>query len=166
MHNMKILSANIFTLKNGLAFDIYEVTNPLDPLRETESWDKAHRDVCLALEDRLPLDKLIREKGSTIYPDGYESPTVKKVKIDNDISDFFTVIEITSGTRIDLVYDLANKMFSLELDIRFARINSDEEKITGAFYVRDFGGQKIYGDKQTERIRDEMLGALGLMIDG
>jgi UTP:GlnB (protein PII) uridylyltransferase len=51
----------------------------------------------------------------------------------------------------------------LELDIRFARINSDEEKITGAFYVRYLAGQKIYGDEQIERIRDEMLGALGLM---
>ena len=160
LHNMKILSANIFTLKNGLAFDIYEVTNPLDPLREAESWDKAHRDLGLALEDRIPLDELIREKGSTVYPYGYRSPMAKKVKIDNGISDFFTVIEITSGTRIDLIYDLANKMFSLELDIRFARINSDDEKITGAFYVRDLAGQKIYEDEQIERIRDEMLGAL------
>ncbi len=49
---------------------------------------------------------------------------------------------------------------SLELDIRFARINSDDEKITGAFYVRDLAGQKIYEDEQIERIRDEMLGAL------
>ncbi len=160
LHNMKILSANIFTLKNGLAFDIYEVTNPLDPLHEAESWDKAHRDLSLALEDRLPLDELIREKGSAVYPDGYKSPMAKKVKIDNDISDFFTVIEISAGTRIDLIYDLAKKMFSLELDIRFARINSDEEKITGAFYVRDFAGQKVYGDEQTEKIRNEILEAL------
>lgn len=157
---MKILSVNIFTLKNGLAFDIYEVTNPLDPLREGEMWDKAHRDVSLALEDRLPMDELIREKGSAVYPAGYKSPMAKKVKIDNDISDFFSVIEITSGTRIALIYDLANKMLSLELDIRFARINSDEEKFTGAFYVRDFQGQKIYGDEQTERISNEMLGVL------
>ena len=165
LNNMKILSANIFTLKNGLAFDIYEVTNPLDPLRETESWDKAHRVLNLALENRLPMDELIREKGSAVYSDGYKSPMAKKVKIDNDISDFFTVIEITSGTRIDLIYNLANKMFSLELDIRFARINSDEEKITGAFYVRNLEGQKIYGDEQIEKIRDEVLRTLGLMID-
>lgn len=165
LHNMKILSANIFTLKNGLAFDIYEVTNPLDPLREAESWDKTHRDLSLALEDRLPLDELIREKGSAVYPDGYKSPMAKKVKIDNDISDFFTVIEVSSGTRIGLIYDLAKKMFSLELDIRFARINSDEEKITGAFYVRDFAGQKVYGDEQKEKIRNEILGALGLNIE-
>ncbi|NNG08290.1 MAG: [protein-PII] uridylyltransferase, partial [Desulfobacteraceae bacterium] len=31
LNNIKVLSANIFTLKNGLAFDVYEVTNPLDP---------------------------------------------------------------------------------------------------------------------------------------
>ncbi len=34
LNNIKVLSANIFTLKNGLAFDVYEVTNPPDPYRE------------------------------------------------------------------------------------------------------------------------------------
>jgi len=42
----------------------------------------------------------------------------------------------------------------------FSPFNSDEEKTTGAFYVKDFAGQKIYGDEQMEQIRGEVLGAL------
>jgi len=42
----------------------------------------------------------------------------------------------------------------------FSPFNSDEEKTTGAFYVRDFAGQKIYGDEQIAKIRDEMMEAL------
>ncbi|MBW1803289.1 MAG: HD domain-containing protein, partial [Deltaproteobacteria bacterium] len=45
LKNIKVLSAKIFTLKNGLAFDIYEVTNPLDPLREEEMWKDVYADV-------------------------------------------------------------------------------------------------------------------------
>ncbi|MFH1124498.1 MAG: [protein-PII] uridylyltransferase, partial [Pseudomonadota bacterium] len=40
LNNIKVLSGNIHTLKNGLAFDIYDVTNPLDPFREEEMWQK------------------------------------------------------------------------------------------------------------------------------
>ncbi|MBW1733054.1 MAG: [protein-PII] uridylyltransferase [Deltaproteobacteria bacterium] len=160
LHNMKILSAHIFTLKNGLAFDIYEVTNPLDPLHEAKSWDRARRDLSLALDDRLPLDELIREKGSLPYSGGFSSLMTGKVRVNNEVSDFFTVIEVTAGWRLSLIYDLAKKMFALELDIRFARINSDKEKTTGSFYVRDFAGQKIYEDKQMERMRNEILEVL------
>ena len=157
LNNMEILSANIFTLKNGLAFDIYEVTNPLDQYRQTERWDKTLKDVRLALEDRLPLDDLIREKGRTIYSESYRTPISKKVRIDNEISDFFTVIEVKSGTRVGLAYDMAKKIFSLGLNIKFAKVNNDDERITGVFYVRDSGGQKIFGDDTVTKIRDEMM---------
>ncbi|RLB36737.1 MAG: hypothetical protein DRH12_15350, partial [Deltaproteobacteria bacterium] len=40
LNNLRVLSANIFTLKNGLAFDIYEVTNPVDPLMERQRWER------------------------------------------------------------------------------------------------------------------------------
>ena len=63
INNIKVLSANILTLKNGLAFDVYEVTNPLDPFREAEKWDQVRDEINMVLDDRLPLDDLIHEKG-------------------------------------------------------------------------------------------------------
>jgi [protein-PII] uridylyltransferase len=159
LNNIEILSAHIFTLKNGLAFDIYEVTNPLDPYREAERWEKTLSDVRLALEDRLPLDDLIREKGRSLYAEPYHSPVAKKVKVDNEASDFFTVIEISWPTSVGLAYILAKQIFSLGLDIRFARVNSDEERLKGVFYVKDANGQKIYEADQIEEIRDRLMAA-------
>ncbi|MFH1950644.1 MAG: [protein-PII] uridylyltransferase [Pseudomonadota bacterium] len=157
LHNMEILSANIFTVKNGLAFDIYEVTNPLDRYREAERWDKALKDVRSALKDRLPLDDLIREKGQAVYPEEYRTPITKRVRIDNETSDFFTVIEVSSGMKMGLAYRLAKQIFSLGLNIRFAKVNSDEEKIMGVFYVCGSGGQKIFEQDRIVRIREEMM---------
>jgi [protein-PII] uridylyltransferase len=161
LHNISVLSGNIFTLKNGLAFDTYEVTNPLDPLREQEVWERIFEEARLAIEDALPLDDLIMRKAqrSVIPRTGYVSQ-VKKVKIDNEASDFFTLIEMKGGIRTGLLYDLAKEIYSLGLDIRFARINSDKEKMTGVFYVRDGSGQKIYDDPVLEKTRQGMLNVI------
>jgi [protein-PII] uridylyltransferase len=59
-----------------------------------------------------------------------------------------------------LLYDLAKRIFALGLDIRFAKVNSDKEKMTGVFYVRDASGQKIYENPLLEKVRRELLGAL------
>ena len=158
LNNIKVLSANIFTLKNGLAFDTYEVTNPVDPFRESERWEKIYEDIVLALEDRLPLDELIERKGKSELGAGtYLGPKAKKVKINNEISDFFTAVEISSEARIGLLYDSAKKIFSLGLDIRFAKINNDQEKIMGVFYVRDSEGQKVHDKDRIEEIQQMML---------
>jgi [protein-PII] uridylyltransferase len=158
LHNIDVLSGNIFTLKDGLALDTYEVTNPLDPYREQEMWGKILDDARLAVEDRLPLDDLISQKARrSVVPRMAYPSRMKKVKIDNEASDFFTLIEIKGGIRTGLLYDLAKKIHALDLDIRFARVNSDKEKMTGVFYVRDSSGQKIYDAPVLEKARQEIL---------
>lgn len=162
LNNIKVLSANIFTLKNGLAFDIYEVTNPLDPFREEEMWKKIHQQAVEAMEERLPLDDMINRKGKAVLFTGRDLAfQAKRVKVDNEASDFFTLLEVSGGERIGLLYALAKEIFSLGLDIRFAKVNSDREKMTGVFYVRDASGQKVGDESEIERIRQGILTVLG-----
>jgi len=162
LHNINVLSANIFTLKNGLAFDLYDVTNPLDPLREEERWSKVLENARQAIEGTLPLDELISRKAQMISFEEILSPyhPVEKIRLDNEGSDFFTILEVGGGIRMGLLYDLAKSIFALGLDIRFAKVNSDKEKMTGVFYVRDASGQKIYENFLIEKVRQEMLRVL------
>jgi [protein-PII] uridylyltransferase len=161
LNNIDVLSANIFTLKSGLAFDTYEVTNPVDSYRESESWEKIHREILLVLEDRLPLDDLITRKGQRVLGSGrHWRPTRRKVQIDNEVSDFFTGIEVSSEAKVGLLYELAKEVFALGLDIRFARVNCDDERMTGVFYVRDSDGQKIHGEEPIKTIEQGILSGL------
>ena len=162
LNNIKVLSANIFTLKNGLAFDVYEVTNPPDPYREEETWDKIQRELVLAMEDRLRLGKLLQNKKwkMMLYSGGYQMPTPRKVQINNEISDFFTFIEVDTGVKVGLLYELTEQISSMGLNIRFAKFNRDKEKMTGVFYVRDASGQKIQEGNQLEGIRQGILSVL------
>jgi len=162
LNNIKVLSANIFTLKNGLAFDVYDVTNPPDPYREDETWDKIQRELGLAMEDKLQLRKLLlNKKGKMmLFSRRYQTPIPRKVKINNEISDFFTFIEVNTGVKVGLLYELTEQISSMGLNIRFAKFNRDKEKMTGVFYVRDSSGQKIQGEDELEGIRQGILSAL------
>jgi [protein-PII] uridylyltransferase len=161
LNNIKVLSANIYTLKNGLAFDTYDVTNPLDPYREQEMWDKVLHDALQAIEEKLPLDEMINKKEKSLLRSlaDYTSP-VKMVKLDNEDSDFFTIMEVSAAGRMGLLYDLAKEIYSLGLDIRFAKINSEKGGMTGVFYARDAEGQKVYDEDAMAKIKERILAVI------
>ena len=161
LNNIKVLSANVFTLKNGLAFDVYEVTNPLDPYREEKKWQKILGEVEQAIEGGLPLDELIDKKDRMILASkGEYAHEKKEIIVDNEASGFFTILEVSTGERIGMLYELAKAIFSLGLDIRFAKLNSDKERMTGVFYVRDSGGQKILEEDQIQKIKLEIMSVM------
>lgn len=161
LNNIEVLSANIFTLKNGLAFDVYEVTNPLDPYREEEMWRKIHQEAVEAMGGRLPLDELINKKDRMVFSSRQDIVArTRKINIDNRSSDFFTLIEVVAPDRFGLLHALAKKIFSLGLDIRVARVSSDKVKMSGVLYVRFSNGEKIFDPGLTDRVRKELLSVL------
>ena len=161
LNNIEVLSAKIYTLKNGQAFDVYEVTNALDPYREKELWKKIRKEAIQAVEDRMPLDELMAQKDQQSFAqEGVFYDRVKKVTVDNEASDFFTIIEISVAHRFGLLYNLAKKFFALGLDIRLAMVNSDKAKVTGVFYVSDSRGQKILDPSVIRDIKQDIFSGL------
>jgi [protein-PII] uridylyltransferase len=161
LNNIEVLSAYVFTLKNGLAFDIYEVTNPLDPLRETEQWTKIYGDIISALDEKFPLDSLMnRKRQSILMSKEYYGRAMRKAEVNNGVSDFFTGIEVNAEARVGLLYELAKKISSLGLDIRFAKVNRDKEWMYGVFYVRDSDGQKVLDEDEIKKIEQGILSVM------
>ena len=153
LNNIEVLSTYVFTLKNGLAFDIYEVTNPLDPLREKEQWKKIY--------GKLSIDTLMDRKGQgLLVSKGYYGQAKRKAEINNGLSDFFTGIEVNAEARVGLLYELAKKISSLGLDIRFAKVNRDKDRMYGVFYVRDSEGQKVQDEDEIKKIEQGILSVM------
>jgi [protein-PII] uridylyltransferase len=137
------------------------VTNPRDPFREREMWEKVRHEALKAMEDRLPLDVMVSKKDRAgLSPGQPFTRSAKKVRIDNDASDFFTIIEVSGGGRAGLLYDLAKEIFSQGLDIRFARVDRDKEKTAGVFYVRDASGQKVSDAADMQRMEQGLLSVM------
>lgn len=80
-----------------------------------------------------------------------------KVKVDNDSSDFFTLIEIFADDRVGLLYMITHSLFNLKLDIRIAKIATKADQIADVFYVRDLEGQKVEDHEQIEEISQTLI---------
>ncbi|MBW1721001.1 MAG: [protein-PII] uridylyltransferase [Deltaproteobacteria bacterium] len=163
LNNIEVLSAKICTVKNGLALDIYEVSNPRDPLREEETWKRLREEAIAAMEDRLSLETLIAAKKRRRVPSpGPVIPGLsEKVRMDNTASDFYTILEVSARDRFGFLYSLSRTIRSLGLDIRFARVDSDKTRITGVFYVCGAGGRKVTDRESLDTVKREILKTLG-----
>ena len=65
------------------------------------------------------------------------------IKIDNEASDFSTVIEVGAPDRIGLLHDITRTFADLQLDVHLAKVATYDGRVVDAFYVRDELGRKI-----------------------
>ena len=68
------------------------------------------------------------------------------VRVDNDASDFSTVIEVGAPDRIGLLYDITRVFSDVGLDVHLAKVATFDGRVVDAFYVRDELGRKVTGD--------------------
>jgi [protein-PII] uridylyltransferase len=151
MH-LEVLSAKVFTWHNGIAVDTFDVSPPWDGYDE---WDRftdifnqlssGETGTTTALSETPALLKL--EKKPKVI-------TEPLVNIDNQSSDFFSIIEIRSTRTIDLLYLISKTISINSLSIHRAFITSDADMSLNIFYVVDDNGEKIEDrDKQADIIK-------------
>jgi [protein-PII] uridylyltransferase len=154
LNNIDILDVQIFTWRNNIALDVFEVTPPPDPIFEEERWERARRNLEDALADRLDLSKeLIRKQNDTtpIQPYTAERPT--EIVVDNETSSFFTIVELVTFDFPGLLYRVTDALFKCGLDIWLAKIATKVDQVVDVFYVRDFDGQKVDEPQQVSAIK-------------
>ncbi len=80
-----------------------------------------------------------------------------KIKVNNELSDTFTVIEIECLDRPGLLSELTGSLADLNLDIGSAHVVTFGEKANDSFYVRDLVGHKIENPNRLKKIRETLL---------
>ena len=158
LHGMNILSSQIFTWRNNIALDIFEVTPPADPIFEAERWQQAARDFEAALGDGLDLAQALAEKMAACRP---PHPPVDrrppKVVVDNAGSSFFTIVEVFADDFTGLLYQVTDALLRCRLDIWVARVATHVDQVVDVFYVRDFDGQKVDNPEQVAGIEKSVM---------
>jgi [protein-PII] uridylyltransferase len=158
LNNINILSADIYTWRNETAVDVLRVTNPPDDLFVQETWNKIQEDFKDVLSDTVSLESQMREKAtSAIITEGKSPSRPPQVIVDNDSSDFFTVIEVFADDHTGLLYRLTHALFNLGLDIHLARISTKGDQIADIFYARDLDGQKLEDNNSVQEIKQALL---------
>jgi [protein-PII] uridylyltransferase len=154
LNGINILDVQIFTWRNNIALDVFEVTPPPDPIFEDERWERAGRNLEYALADRLNVaEELERKNGETtlIQPHTADRPT--QIIVDNETSSFFTIVEVVTFDFPGLLFRVTDALFKCGLDIWVAKIATKVDQVVDVFYVRDFDGQKIDAPQEINVVR-------------
>jgi [protein-PII] uridylyltransferase len=158
LNAINILSADIYTWRDGTAVDVLRTTNPLDGLFVQEKWAKVKEDLKNVLAGSLSLESSVGNEETPRSPTGLKKLSRKPtVIVDNESSDFFTIIEVYSHDHVVLLYRITHTLFDLGLDIHSARIAAAADQVVDVFYVRDLEGQKIEDVGRAKEIKRILL---------
>jgi [protein-PII] uridylyltransferase len=162
LHNLSVLSAQIFTWEGGEAVDVLEVRS-LDGLTFREKdWSAINEDLDLALDYRLGLGHRIYRKLAAVHERRKLSQAMlgqqkSQVVIDNAASDSYTVIEVHSEDRAGQLYFITQALADFGINIYRAFIATEVQQLIDIFYVLDSHGRKITDASFMAEIRDGVL---------
>ncbi|MCZ6569287.1 MAG: [protein-PII] uridylyltransferase [Deltaproteobacteria bacterium] len=155
-HN--ILGAQVYTNRNSLAVEIYQLD--LMPGGAPEQEDALRR-IESQLRDTLAgkqtVEGLLANRSPT-HPHTLRAKA-PSVRIANDESDFYTVIDVTANDRPALLYDITRTLSQFGLDVVMARVSTRANQVTDAFYVTD-NGHKILERMRQQQIEESLLTAI------
>jgi len=107
------------------------------------------------LSGETTVEELLRARGKQRPP----SITLENLKLNNEVSDEHTVVEIQAADQAGLLYLMASALSRLRLDIHSAKITTWAGKAEDAFYVADERGGKVADDRLAE-VEEELAGIL------
>lgn len=145
INDLNIHDAKIFTRKDGIVIDSFNVTDFRTGSVVSESrFEKIRNDLYLTIDNQLQITKEFSKIKSKWWR--IENKLFKrkgKIKIVFEKHDKYTIIDIYSPDRLGLLYQITKKMNELGLGIYFAKINTKEDGIVDSFYILDRNRKKI-----------------------
>ncbi|HBF12243.1 MAG TPA: [protein-PII] uridylyltransferase, partial [Deltaproteobacteria bacterium] len=156
-HGINIIHADIFQTTHGYVLVILDVTFPVSRNsvgQQFESVQKALGDVLLGqtkIADLIDKQKI---------PDYLSKKPVQKanskVVLDNDVSAYYTVIDVYAHDRLGLLYDIARVLNEHGCFIGLSKISTKVEQVTDVFYVKDIFGKKITAADKIKIIKNAL----------
>ena len=160
LENFTIVEARLNTRNDGL------VANNI-VIRDTLGGDMISETRQRLLQDRIT--RLLLSEGEVPpvpKPPGFaslgRSSFESCIHIMNNLSARFTVIEVRCPDRPQLLQDLTSVLSRMNMNIHFARIITEGNRITDVFYVTDPSGERIQQEETLDHLRQALEACLGL----
>lgn len=145
INGVNIHDARIFTRKDGIVIDTFNVTDFNTGKKiEKERYPKIRKNLKEVISGLLQLNTEFAKMKSKWWR--IETKLFKrsgKVKIEFENQEKYTIIDIISPDRLGFLYQVTNKMNQLGMSIYFAKISTHGDDIVDSFYVLDARGKKI-----------------------
>jgi [protein-PII] uridylyltransferase len=170
-NKLDIMDAAIYSrepfgaLTTGEALDIFRVR----PATEMAIIDDARiesirRDLMAVLEGRVGVDSLVTSRAastSSIFARAKPEVPPTEVKVDNEISRDFTVIDVFTEDRPGVLYTIARVLHEQGLDIHRSKVGVEADRVADIFYVRsEATGGKVLDPDHIAAISEALGSAL------
>jgi len=160
-NRMQILAAETNMLADGLMLMRYVAHVPEEPGKPSpQRLAELNRALIQSIDTSEPptfpkiRGREQREAGAAL------SNLPNEVRIDNELSEMGTVIEVFTVDRRGLLYRLARALHDLALVIRFAKIGTRVDQVVDVFYVTERDGQKPVSDTRLAEIRSALMAVI------
>lgn len=165
INDINIHDAKIFTRKDGIVIDTFNVTDFRSHKQiEKGRYTKIETDLGDVISGLLQLHNEVATLKSRWRR--LESKLFKRsgqVKIAFENHEKYTIIDIFSPDRLGFLYQVTAKMNELGLNIYFAKISTREDDIVDTFYVLDRNRRKI-SQNDHEFIKSELTNAISQVL--
>jgi [protein-PII] uridylyltransferase len=154
LNNINILDVQVFTWRNNIALDIFEVTPPPDQIMEDEKWQQTAENLTRALSGELNPAKALKKKTTRLRQINHRMRRIPhRITVDNTSSSFFTIVEVFTYDFPGLLFNITDALFNCDLNIWVAKIATKADQVVDVFYVWDLNGQKVDSEDQVESIK-------------
>jgi [protein-PII] uridylyltransferase len=159
LRGVDVHAAEIYTMQDGAALEVFRVHGAHGPVTD-ERWERIRSDIPAVLKGELDLEDALRRKAAHVLRrPGIREPS--SVRVDNDASSAFTVVEIRTPDRVGLLRLITRTLTRLGCDLRMARVATYGTRAVDVFYVLDAEGSKIVGADRSRSLEATLLRALG-----
>jgi [protein-PII] uridylyltransferase len=159
---VNILGSHVYTTRTGLALEVYRVATPSgsDADRE-ERWQRFDAVLGRVLAGEAELAELIARQRRPLGAKRITSHLPPAVAVRNDISDFYTVIDVNADDRLGLLYDLTRTIAAHGLEIYVSKATTVLDQAADSFYVKTPDEKRLLDPDDVVRLRRALLRVVG-----
>jgi [protein-PII] uridylyltransferase len=163
---INIFASNVYTTRSGLALEVYRVaTPPGDEDDRRRTWAAFEDSLRRVLAGDVRVEELVKRRRRPIGDTPTPSRMPASVTIENDESDFYTIVDVSANDRLGLLYDLTRTLAEHDLEIYVSKATTVLDQIADTFYVkdaRDGAFKKLEDPARVEALRTALLEAAQL----
>lgn len=153
-NGINIVKADLFQTTDSHLLLILMVTDAGGkPVEDKNIFSDVESSLKSVLFGRVKVDELIAKRR---VPDYLEKKPIQKVGsrivIDNDVSAYYTVIDVYTHDRLGLLYDITQTLNRLGCYVDVSKISTKVEQVIDVFYVKDIFGHKITAKEKLDAI--------------
>jgi len=155
---INIIGSHVYTTRTGLALEVYRVSTPAGSEQDRRlRWERLGQVLERVLAKELAVAELLARQRRPVG--GTRPPLVSPplVWIRNDVSDFYTVVDITADDRLGLLYDLTRTLSEQDLEIYVSKATTVLDQVADTFYVKTAEQKRLTDPAAILKLRDALI---------